>query len=636
MFSIFGIINQYPSTMKNTGLFIRVFIILTFFSVGITVQNSIAQPVVGLDNWFNREVNAKTGKPFHYLWTDTEWSGYSRWGEIFKSRGAEITTVEKPLASVLSGIDVYIIVDPDTTTESKSPNYFMPDDIKAIKKWVKKGGVLAILANDAPNCEFTHLNRLMKNFGMTFNHVTLHPVKGTEWEMGASKDFTDHPLFKGVSKIYIKEVSDINLSGKARSVLTENNKVLIAENKFGKGYVFAIGDPWIYNEYIDHDRITPGFDNRKAADNLTDMLLKYTGKPVTTPDLPKEKTLEAIVLSNKYFMEKWPDVGKTIITERERPSNIWTRGTYYEGLIALYRLKSDPVYLNYAVSWGEFHKWGLRNGIKTRNGDDQCCGQTYIDLYLMDPAKQERIKDIKACIDNMVATDKIDDWSWIDAIHMSMPVFARLGSIYKDNRYFDRMFGMYMFTKTKHGDNGLYSTVDHLWWRDKDFDPPYIEPNGEDCYWSRGNGWVLAALVRTLEFLPDDSPYRKEYITTLREMVDALVACQREDGFWNVSLLDPSNFGGRELTGTSLFVYGMTWGINNGILDRGRYLPVVQKAWKALVTDCVHPNGFLGWVQGTGKEPKDSQPVGFDNVPNFEDFGLGCFLLAGSEIYKLR
>jgi len=622
--------------MKNTGLFIRVFIILTFFSVGITVQNSIAQPVVGLDNWFNREVNAKTGKPFHYLWTDTEWSGYSRWGEIFKSRGAEITTVEKPLASVLSGIDVYIIVDPDTTTESKSPNYFMPDDIKAIKKWVKKGGVLAILANDAPNCEFTHLNRLMKNFGMTFNHVTLHPVKGTEWEMGASKDFTDHPLFKGVSKIYIKEVSDINLSGKARSVLTENNKVLIAENKFGKGYVFAIGDPWIYNEYIDHDRITPGFDNRKAADNLTDMLLKYTGKPVTTPDLPKEKTLEAIVLSNKYFMEKWPDVGKTIITERERPSNIWTRGTYYEGLIALYRLKSDPVYLNYAVSWGEFHKWGLRNGIKTRNGDDQCCGQTYIDLYLMDPAKQERIKDIKACIDNMVATDKIDDWSWIDAIHMSMPVFARLGSIYKDNRYFDRMFGMYMFTKTKHGDKGLYSTVDHLWWRDKDFDPPYIEPNGEDCYWSRGNGWVLAALVRTLEFLPDDSPYRKEYITTLREMVDALVACQREDGFWNVSLLDPSNFGGRELTGTSLFVYGMTWGINNGILDRGRYLPVVQKAWKALVTDCVHPNGFLGWVQGTGKEPKDSQPVGFDNVPNFEDFGLGCFLLAGSEIYKLR
>ena len=111
------------------------------------------------------------------------------------------------------------------------------------------------LANDAPNCEFTHLNRLMKNFGMFFNHVTLHPVPGTEFEMGASTKFADHPVFKGVSKIYIKEVSNISLSGNAKPILTENGKVLIAENSYGKGYVFAIGDPWIYNEYIDHDRL---------------------------------------------------------------------------------------------------------------------------------------------------------------------------------------------------------------------------------------------------------------------------------------------------------------------------------------------------------------------------------------------
>ncbi len=127
-------------------------------------------------------------------------------------------------------------------------------DIEAIKQWVKKGGVLAVLANDAPNCEFTHLNKLMSEFGMTFNHVTFHPVTGTNFEMGACKNLPDHPLFKGVSKIYIKEVSDINLSGTAKAILTENGKVLMAENKFGKGYVFAIGDPWIYNEYIDHDR----------------------------------------------------------------------------------------------------------------------------------------------------------------------------------------------------------------------------------------------------------------------------------------------------------------------------------------------------------------------------------------------
>lgn len=358
--------------------------------------------------------------------------------------------------------------------------------------------------------------------------------------------------------------------------------------------------------------------------------------PLTSQTVSREKTLSAMVTANKYFMEKWPDVGKTIITDRERPSNIWTRGVYYEGLMALYKLNPDPTYLNYAVRWGEFHKWGLRDGIKTRNADNQCCGQTYIDLYLMDPSKEERIRDIKACIDLMTESDKIDDWNWIDALQMAMPVFARLGYVYRDNRYYDRMFEMYLFTKNRHGTNGLYNTVDHLWWRDKDFVPPYKEPNGKNCYWSRGNGWVFAALVRTMEFLPENSPYIKELVKTFREMADALAKCQREDGFWNVSLHDPSNFGGKELTGTSLFTYGMAWGINNGILKKKQYLPVVNKAWDSLVNDCLHPDGFLGYVQGTGKEPKDSQPVGYDIVPNFEDFGLGCFLLAGSEMYKLK
>lgn len=256
----------------NERLALSVLFILIFSAV------STAQLIVGLDNWYNRETSAKTGAPYHYLWTDNEDSGYSRWGDIFKNRGAQITTVEKPGRSALGKINVYIIVDPDTTTESKEPNYILPSEAKAIEKWVKKGGVLAILANDAPNCEFTNLNRMSSMFGITFNHVTLHPVTGINWEMGACTNLPDHPLFNGVSKIYIKEVASINLKGDAKSVLTENGKVLIAECKYGKGYVFAIGDPWIYNEYIDHDRLTPDFDNRKAAENLTDLLLGYARK----------------------------------------------------------------------------------------------------------------------------------------------------------------------------------------------------------------------------------------------------------------------------------------------------------------------------------------------------------------------
>lgn len=350
--------------------------------------------------------------------------------------------------------------------------------------------------------------------------------------------------------------------------------------------------------------------------------------------IPSSETLEAMLLANSYFMTKYADVGKPSFTDRERPSNIWTRGVYYEGLMSLYNIDHDRNLLDYALKWGEFHNWGLRNGVKTRNADDQCCGQTYIDLYMMDRYKEVRIRDIKTNIDNMIATDKVDDWSWIDAIQMAMPVYARLGKVYKDDKYFDRAHEMYLYTKLKHGTSGLYSTEDHLWWRDKDFVPPYKEPNGKNCYWSRGNGWVVAALVRTLEFV-DDGSYRKEYEKTLKEMFEALVPLQRTDGYWNVSLHDSTNFGGKELTGTALFIYGMAWGINNGLISKKTYLPVVTRAWNAMVKESLHENGFLGYVQGTGKEPKDSQPVTYDKVPNFEDFGLGCFLLAGSEVYKL-
>ena len=263
--------------MKNRKILKRIAIISFIISVFI-ISDLFSQPVVGLDNWFNHETNAETGKPFHYLWTDSAFSGYSRWGEIFTSMGAKITTIAKPYPAVLQKLSIYIIVDPDTTTESPKPNYILSDDVASIAKWVAGGGVLAVLANDGPNCEFTHLNMLMAQFGMRFKHVTLHPVTGDNFEMGASTNLPDHPLFKGVKKIYLKDISDISLSGTAKSILTEKDKVLIAENKFGKGYVFAIGDPWIYNEYIEHDRLPESFDNRKAAENLNGLLLSYTKK----------------------------------------------------------------------------------------------------------------------------------------------------------------------------------------------------------------------------------------------------------------------------------------------------------------------------------------------------------------------
>ncbi|MHA8059373.1 glycoside hydrolase family 88/105 protein [Aquirufa nivalisilvae] len=347
----------------------------------------------------------------------------------------------------------------------------------------------------------------------------------------------------------------------------------------------------------------------------------------------KKQILAQMHLTNSYFKQKWPDVGQVIVSpDKTRPSNIWTRAVYYEGLMELYKIDPKESDLKYMTDWGTFHQWGLRDGLKTRNADNQACGQVYLDLFDIQ-SDSARIKPIKTNIDYMLATQKADDWSWVDCLQMSMPVFARLGTRFHDNRYYEKMYDLYAFTKYNHGGKGLYNPQEHLWWRDKDFVPPYKEPNGENCYWSRGNAWVYAALIRTLEVMPADAPHREEYIRDFIDMSEALLPLQRNDGFWNVSLKDESHFGGPELTGTALFVYGMKWALRHRILKGKKYQVAADKAWEAM-SKCVHPNGFLGYVQGTGKEPKDSQPVTFNSVPNFEDFGLGCFLLAGSEMLK--
>lgn len=350
--------------------------------------------------------------------------------------------------------------------------------------------------------------------------------------------------------------------------------------------------------------------------------------------------LDTMSLANDYFMGKWPDPTIDIVTNRARPSNIWTRATYYEGLMALHAIDNRQLYYDYAVDWAESHDWEpAYGGTTTTDADNQAAGQTYLELYQIDP-QPERIAPIKTNIDRMLNSTREDYWSWIDAIQMSMPVFAKLGAILDDDRYYDKMVDIYDYSKTQHGyrgpgESGLYNEEDHLWWRDASFDPPYTAPNGEDTYWSRGNGWVFAGLARSLDVMPADAPHRAQLVNDFQEMADALLPIQRSDGFWNVSLHDPNDYGGKETSGTAFFVFGLAWGLNSGILDGGEHLEAAVSGWDAMVSDALHEDGFLGYVQSTGKQPSDGQPVTYESVPDFEDYGLGAFLLAGSEVYQL-
>ena len=340
-----------------------------------------------------------------------------------------------------------------------------------------------------------------------------------------------------------------------------------------------------------------------------------------TSQLPEKQEIVAKMrLVNDYWISQHPDPG----------SNQWDRAAYFVGCMDFYKMYPKESYLEYINLWAKQWAFGLNGGTSTRHADNQTCGQVYIDLYNMDEVKDpKKIADIKTSIDNMVNGSKIDDWWWVDAFFMSMPVFTRLGVLFDDDKYFYKM--QQMIVDTKDG-RKLYNSVDRLWHRDEKYIPPATTPKGENIYWSRGNGWAIAAYVRVLQILPEKYAHRAEYIEMFKNMAASLVQRQRPDGFWNVSLADPDNYGGPETSGTNFFTYALAWGINNGILDRNTYFPAVVKGWNALSTTAVHPNGLLGYVQGVGQAPESSQPV---RSTSTADFGVGGFLLAGTEVVKL-
>lgn len=345
------------------------------------------------------------------------------------------------------------------------------------------------------------------------------------------------------------------------------------------------------------------------------------------------KVLETAVAVNSYFMKMWEDPTEPTFVRRKRPSSLWTRAVYYEGLMALNEIAPHNEYMEYTDRWAAFHKWTPRYGTKTTHADDQCCGQTYIDRYNM-VGGEEKIDSVKLNLHKQMNSGRCDYWTWIDAIQMAMPVYSKMYKLTGEKEYMDYAMKLYTWSRDTCG-NGLFNVEEGLWWRDADYVPPYKEKDGQNCYWSRGNGWVYAALVKVLSDIGPKNEYYEPLLKDFLLMSDAIRKCQREDGFWNVSLVSPVTFGGKELTGTALFLYGMACGIQQGILDKDTYLPACDKAWRAMKEDAVHANGFLGYVQGTGKDPSAGQPVTYSSVPDFEDYGTGCFLLGAAEYYKL-
>ena len=234
-----------------------------------------------LDRYFNSEKRKDaTGKEvyWHYVWDEKSHPGFSVLGDIFKAHGAKLASLDQaPTATNLKNASVYIIVDPDHLKDNASPNFMTSADAKPIMDWVKAGGVLLLMANDSSNCDLEHFNILASSFGISFTNKSRNMVKNDIFEQGVVMGQANSPVFPGL-KMYLKEISIIETKSPATALVQKEGETVIAIAKYGKGTVFAVGDPWVYNEYIDGRKTLPGFNNYQAATNLAKWLLNQSRK----------------------------------------------------------------------------------------------------------------------------------------------------------------------------------------------------------------------------------------------------------------------------------------------------------------------------------------------------------------------
>ena len=300
----------------------------------------------------------------------------------------------------------------------------------------------------------------------------------------------------------------------------------------------------------------------------------------------------------------------------------WTYAALYDGLLAASRATGDSRYHDRVLEVAKENHWEF--GPRFAHADDEAIGLTYLSLYA-ENQRSEWLVPTRDGMNKLLARPddpKTNLWWWCDALYMAPPVLAQLSIATGDRRYMDFMNREWWLTS-----GALYDPAEHLYFRDDRFLTMH-EANGKKVFWSRGNGWVLAGLAMVLERMPTTYPDRSRYVQQFQEMAQRIAGLQPSDGLWRASLLDPDSYPNPEISGSAFYTYAMAWGINHGILDRKKYLPIVTKAWRGMLGH-VYENGRLGSIQPIGGEPGKFKPS------SSYVYGVGAFLLAGSELSQL-
>ena len=327
---------------------------------------------------------------------------------------------------------------------------------------------------------------------------------------------------------------------------------------------------------------------------------------------------------------KRPDILKAIkkvadwqLQHAEGRYNIqWTYAALYDGFLAASRTTGDSRYQDRVLQVATENQWSL--GPRPEHADDHAIGLTYLAFY-SEKQDPERIALTRKGMDWLLARPEDPQknlWWWCDALYMAPPVLTQLSIAISDRGYLDFMDREWWITS-----GALYDPAEQLYYRDDRFLTMH-EANGKKVFWSRGNGWVLAGLAMVLERMPADYPSRAKYVAQYKAMAEKIASLQPSDGLWRASLLDPDSYPNPEISGSAFFTYAMAWGISHGILDRKKYLPVVKKSWQGMLTH-IYADGRLGSIQPIGGEPGKFKPS------SSYVYGVGAFLLAGSELYQV-
>lgn len=314
----------------------------------------------------------------------------------------------------------------------------------------------------------------------------------------------------------------------------------------------------------------------------------------------------------------------------------WTNGAYYTGVYKAHQSTKDQTYLDALVNMGVRNEW--KPWERFYHADDLTICSSYLylkslgveeaNLQPTDTIIYEHLFKPHAWKEGTRKGNQKILWWWCDALFMTPPVITAYAKLKNDPSYLDVMHKYYLETYDL-----LFDEEEHLFARDlryvwKGDSTDIKEANGNKVFWSRGNGWVIGGLALLLDYMPMDYQHRPFYEDLFKTMASRLNEIQHEDGLWRTSLLAPESYKYGEVSGSGFYTYALSWGINNGLLDKQSYESSVLKAWDAL-RGCQQENGMIGYVQNIGDSPKPA------DKDSWQNYGTGAFLLAGSEMIKL-